>query len=89
MDHCTFQSDFRILWLSTFDAIIGMDWLTAFSPMHIDWQHKWIDVPYQGQWIVLQGLGVNLPDKVCFQLCSASELSKLSPEAPQLPPAIQ
>ncbi|CAD6218216.1 unnamed protein product [Miscanthus lutarioriparius] len=48
VDHCTFHSDFRILQLSTFDAIIGMDWLTSFSPMHIDWQQKWMVIPLSG-----------------------------------------
>jgi hypothetical protein len=32
---CTFKSDFRILDLQSFDVIVGMDWLSAFSPMHI------------------------------------------------------
>ena len=38
LDQCTFHSDFRVLPLTAFDAIVGMDWLAAFSPMHVHWQ---------------------------------------------------
>jgi hypothetical protein len=43
---CTFQSDFIILPLSSYDLIIGMDWLESFSPMQIHWQQKWLMIPY-------------------------------------------
>lgn len=72
IDECRFRSDFRILDLSAFDAIIGMDWLTAFSPMHIDWRHQWIAIPYNGQYTILQGLGATVPDSVCLQLYSVA-----------------
>ena len=32
---CSFQSDFRVLPLGTFDVVIGMDWLAAYSTMQI------------------------------------------------------
>jgi len=38
LDQCTFHSDFRVFPLIAFDAIVGMDWLAAFSPMHVHWQ---------------------------------------------------
>ena len=34
---CTFQTDFRILPLSSYDLIVGMDWLESLSPMQIHW----------------------------------------------------
>lgn len=59
-----FCSDFRVLDLSALDAIVGMDWVAAFSPMHIDWHQQWLAIPY------LQGLGAALPDSVYLQLYS-------------------
>jgi len=61
LDTCTFISDFRILPLSTFDAIVGMDWLAAFSPMHVHWQQKWFSIPYHGASVLLQGLDEECP----------------------------
>jgi hypothetical protein len=34
---CTFQTDFRVLPLSSYDLIVGMDWLESLSPMQIHW----------------------------------------------------
>lgn len=52
----SFKTDFRLLPLGTYDVILGMDWLEQFSPMQIDWSHKWLEF-YQGkQMIKLQGL---------------------------------
>jgi len=53
---CEFHSDFRILDLQSFDVIVGMDWLSSFSPMHIHWEQKWLALPYNGQFTVLQGM---------------------------------
>lgn len=30
---CTFQTDFRVLPLSSYDIIVGMDWLELLSPL--------------------------------------------------------
>jgi hypothetical protein len=66
-----------------------MDWLTAFSPMHIDWQQKWMAIPCQGKWTVLQGIGVDMPNKMCLQLYSTSEIPEASDLAPLVPVRIQ
>ena len=42
----SFHSTLRILQLGSYDMIVGMDWLEAFSPMRVDWQHKWMNIPY-------------------------------------------
>ena len=39
--HRSFTSDFRILDLQSFDVIVGMDWLSAFS-----WEQKWLALPF-------------------------------------------
>lgn len=51
----TFYTDFLAFPLSTYDVVIGMDWLEKFSPMKINWKDKWISLPYQGNLICLQG----------------------------------
>jgi hypothetical protein len=32
-----FHSTLRVLPLGSYDMIVGMDWLEAFSPMKVDW----------------------------------------------------
>lgn len=55
MQGYTFKSNFRLLPLGTYDVILGMDWLEKFSPMHIDWVHKWMEFQSNDQSIKLQG----------------------------------
>jgi hypothetical protein len=87
--HCNFCSNFRILELTTFDVIVGMDWLQAFSPMQIHWEHKWLAIPYNGSWTALQGLDAVSPDSVYLQLFSAEDLRSSSESTEPLPPPIQ
>lgn len=49
VDDYTLITNFRTLPLTNFDVIIGMDWLEEHSPMQIDWRHKWLAVPHDGQ----------------------------------------
>lgn len=56
MQGYNFSSNFRLLYLGGYDIILGMDWLESYSPMHIDWVHKWLEFPYQGTTVRLQGL---------------------------------
>lgn len=39
-DGFTFQTDMRILDLSSYDAILGFDWLKGHSPMTCNWEYK-------------------------------------------------
>lgn len=36
-----FQSTVRVLPLSSYDMIVGMDWLTTHNPMMVHWADKW------------------------------------------------
>lgn len=58
---CQFTSNLRVLLLSAFDMIISMDWLESFSPMQVDWKHKWLNIPYAGSLVILQGDLVDPP----------------------------
>jgi hypothetical protein len=42
MDSYSFHSDLKILPLTQFDLIIGMDWMELHSPMQIHWKNKWL-----------------------------------------------
>jgi hypothetical protein len=52
---CEFSSDLKILPLSTYDMILGIDWLSSFSPMQIHWAQRWISIPYKHTTAVLIG----------------------------------
>lgn len=39
-----FQTDFKVLKLGSYDAILGMDWLRKHSPMNIDWVEETLTV---------------------------------------------
>jgi hypothetical protein len=41
---CNFISDISFLPLPCYDMVVGMDWLQTFSPMHVDWDHKWLAI---------------------------------------------
>ncbi|CAD6273351.1 unnamed protein product [Miscanthus lutarioriparius] len=73
--------------LGSYDMIVGMDWLEAFSPMRVDWQHKWMGIPYGQHHVVLQGLLPDLDQHSIMQLCHITA-SAPSPAPPELPLAI-
>lgn len=52
----TFRSDFKVLPLGGYDIILGMDWLSLHSPMHIHWAEKWLRFDHKGKEIVLKGI---------------------------------
>lgn len=50
-----FHSTLKLLPIGSFDLILGMDWLQAFSPMKVDWTHKIMTISYGSRHITLQG----------------------------------
>lgn len=38
-----FTTTFKVLPLTCYDAILGMEWLEAYSPMQIQWKQKWLN----------------------------------------------
>jgi hypothetical protein len=60
-----FCSPFKILPLTGYDGIIGMDWLSSHSPQVIDWQHKWLAFQHKGAWRCLQG---HIPSDLSYNL---------------------
>ncbi|WVZ95116.1 hypothetical protein U9M48_040918 [Paspalum notatum var. saurae] len=64
----TFCSDLKVLSLSAYDMILGLDWLDTYSPMQIHWQHKWMKIPYNDSIAVLYGLLPRLPVNSLLQV---------------------
>lgn len=51
-----FTTTFKILPLQCYDAILGMEWLEAFSPMQIQWKEKWLSFQLQNSTVKLRGI---------------------------------
>ncbi|CAD6238507.1 unnamed protein product [Miscanthus lutarioriparius] len=58
---CSFVTDLKLLPLSSYDMILGLDWLASFSPMQVHWAQKWISIPYEGATAILLGDSADLP----------------------------
>lgn len=67
---CQFSSDLKVLPLSSYDMILGLDLLELHSPMEIHWGQKWIELQYQGGYVHLVGILPELPSGAVLQLCS-------------------
>jgi len=52
----TLTLDMRVLDLSTYDAILGFDWLEAHSPMTCDWENRTMTFMEDGKQIKIQGV---------------------------------
>jgi hypothetical protein len=52
----SFVKDVYILPVSSYDMVLGMDWLESFSPMTCNWTQKWVSFCYEGKMVTLQGL---------------------------------
>jgi hypothetical protein len=71
----TFSSTLRVLPLSTYDLIVGMDWLESHSPMLIHWSQKWLSIPLQDTTVTLHGVKSSVLQTAVIQVCSLQGLS--------------
>jgi hypothetical protein len=55
-----FVSDFRVLDMSTYHLIVGMDWLSQHNPMKVHGLHKWMLIPYGQSSVLLHGVTTTL-----------------------------
>lgn len=58
----------KVLALGTYDAILGMDWLEAHSPMQVDWRAKCLEFSTSEGTVCLRGHDSNSTD--CFMINS-------------------
>lgn len=84
----SFQSDLKILPLSSYDMILGLDWLEEYSPMKVDWKNKWMSIPYNGSSILLCREIDVLPVGTIVQLSVVDSLVSNSPSG-DLPATVQ
>lgn len=56
----TFDTAAKVLPLSCYDMILGMDWLEIHSPMWVHWKRKQLRFSHQGKRITLRGVKDNL-----------------------------
>ena len=80
----TFSTDLKLLPLSSYDMILGLDWLASLSPMQVHWAQKWLSIPYEGSTVVLFGDAPVLPIGSVLQLCQVQDLTELT-----VPSAVQ
>ena len=82
-----FHSNLKVLPLSSYDMILGMDWLEAFSPMKVHWSQKWISISYGPIQVLLQG---QLPESASgavvqvFHIASDAAAQNQSPTHPSV-----
>ncbi|CAD6333962.1 unnamed protein product [Miscanthus lutarioriparius] len=79
----TFHSTLKLIPIGSYDMIIGMDWLQAFSPMKVHWVQKWIQIQYGS--VVLQG---ELPIPSECTLVQVFQVNDSEPE-PVIPVEVQ
>ena len=87
VQQCSFQSTAKVIPLAQYDLIVDMDWLSSFSPMQVDWKHKWLKIPYDNSFRVLQGDLQELPPGTFIQVSHVAATSSVPP-ADNLPPEI-
>ncbi|WVZ82304.1 hypothetical protein U9M48_029580 [Paspalum notatum var. saurae] len=81
-----FLSTLRVLPLQSYDLIVGMDWLEMHSPMQVHWKQKWLSIPYDDKFIVLQGILPEVPDGVLVHVVAL--LESVDPTE-SIPPEVQ
>lgn len=69
-----FKMTLKILPLSCYDIILGINWLEGHSPMEVDWKQKWMSFHYLGEKIVLREISSQLTN---CELISKPELATL------------
>lgn len=79
-----FTNSFKIFPLGSYDGIIGLDWLSAHSPMLVDWEHHWMSFSHMGSEITILGTAAIVPSVAVLEICSL-----LSSEDSLVPVAVQ
>jgi hypothetical protein len=90
VDAYEFTTDLKVLELSAYDMILGMDWLELHSPMKIHWKQKWLAVPYKNATVVLYGNHPEAPKGTVIHLCEVQvSISDSAPVYMAIPLEIQ
>ena len=87
VQQCEFVSATKILPLTSYELIVGMDWLASCSPMQVDWHHKWLLIPYGQGHSFLQGELMILPAGSVIQVTALLSDDTVAHQEP-VPPEI-
>ena len=87
VQHCDFVSAAKLLPLSSYELIVGMDWLASRSPMQVDWHNKWMLIPYGQGHSCLQGELMSLPTGSVIQVTTILSEDAVARQEP-VPPDI-
>ena len=60
-----FTADLRVLEVSGYDVILGLDWMTRFDPMKVNWGSRSISFNKEGREITLQVQEEKAEIKLC------------------------
>lgn len=88
VDNAEFASDLKVISLSSYDMIVGFDWLEQFSPMEVYWKQRWMSIPYKGSSIMLYGESATVHTGSVVQICTVQALGSSS-EQFAVPPEVQ
>lgn len=83
-----FMGSLKVLPLSSYDMILGLDWLERFSPMQVDWRQRWLSIPYNGSLVILYVDPSSLPSGAVIQVC-AIQPSTDHDVFPEVPPEVK
>lgn len=83
-----FTSNMKVLPLTSYDIILGLNWLVLHSPMKIHWAQQWVQIPHGGSLVKLFGQLSTLPAESVLHLCTSVTDTKPVPVATH-PPEIQ
>ncbi|KAJ1688260.1 hypothetical protein LUZ63_019650 [Rhynchospora breviuscula] len=75
-----FSADLRVLAIQGYDVILGMDWLSTFGLMAIDWNLGILFIKHNGKDIKLQVEEVSAEVKVCHHNMNFNKKSKKGSE---------
>jgi len=75
-----FKYDIKVLPLSSYDMILGLDWLESHSSMQVHWAHKWLKIPYEGTIVQRHGLLSSIPEGSIIQLCATDTSDAVPPD---------
>jgi hypothetical protein len=74
------EGELRLLEVTGYDMILGLDWLSQFGPMKIDWRERWIAFEKGGREIKLQVQ----EEKAVVKMCQQVNLDKEGKEDSEL-----
>jgi hypothetical protein len=86
VDGATFSDSFKVLTLSSYDGIIGLDWLGKYSPMVTDWDQGWLAIPHNVRQVILHS---GLTPLCTHALVELNLLNETADAKPVIPDAVQ